>query len=64
MKVSGWKYHPVYSEQLFKEALEEVDERIIINGVNNVRYTDDTAIPADNLEDLQHIMTRIDSVSQ
>ena len=42
------------SEEMFKEALEEVNEGISINGklVNNIRYADDTILLADSKEGL------------
>lgn len=56
----------IYSEQIFQEALEDIDAGIKINGenINNIRYADDTAVFADSLENLQELMTRITETSQ
>lgn len=56
----------VYSENIFKQALDEYDEGILINGerINNIRYADDAIIFADSLEGLQTLMTRITETSQ
>ena len=48
------------SEEMFKEALEEVNEGISINGklVNNLRYADDTILLADSREGLQILVDK------
>ncbi|XP_072401119.1 uncharacterized protein [Diabrotica undecimpunctata] len=45
----------VYSEHVMSQALEHIEEDILINGerLNNIRYTDDTILFADSLEGLQ-----------
>lgn len=45
----------LYSETIFREALQGVQRGIKINGVivNNLRYADDCVVLADNLADLQ-----------
>lgn len=55
-----------YSEAIFKEALGNRKEGIIINGkiINNVRYADDTLIITDSTHDLQIILQEIDRVSR
>ncbi|KAL1458712.1 hypothetical protein WDU94_008838 [Cyamophila willieti] len=55
----------IYSEQIFREALENIEEGIPINGVrvNNIRYADDTIIFADTLQGLQTLMDRVVEVS-
>lgn len=55
----------VYSEYIFREALEDVDEGILLNGkrLNNIRYADDTVIMAGDLNGLQQLMNRVYSVS-
>lgn len=51
----------LYSEAIFKEALEEDVGGIKINGttINNIRYADDTLIMANNLIELQHMMDNV-----
>lgn len=51
----------VYSEAIFEEALAEESAGVIINGeiINNLRYADDTVIISDNLNDLQHLIERV-----
>lgn len=55
----------LYSEQIFKEALEELDAGILVNGerLNNLRYADDTVAFADSPEALQKIMDRVVATS-
>lgn len=55
----------LYSEQIFREALEEVDHGILLNGerFNNIRYADDTIIIADSFEGLQELMANVTSIS-
>ena len=42
----------IYSEGIFREALDESDVGISLNGekINNIRYADDTVIFTDSLE--------------
>uniref|UniRef100_A0A8D8Q762 Craniofacial development protein 2 n=1 Tax=Cacopsylla melanoneura TaxID=428564 RepID=A0A8D8Q762_9HEMI len=56
----------LYSEEIFKEALYEGDEGILLNGerLNNIRYADDTVIFADSLEGLQSLITKVNTVSE
>lgn len=55
----------IYSEWVFKEALDGCAKGILINGewLNNIRYADDTIVFADNLNDLQILTNRITEVS-
>ena len=48
----------LYSEAVFREALEEMEIGIKVNGVwvNNIRYADDTMLIADNVQDLQRLV--------
>ena len=56
----------IYSECIFREALEDSEAGILVNGqrLNNIRYADDTVVFTDNPADLQHLMSRIARVSQ
>ena len=51
----------MYSENLFRKALDESEDGIVVNGqlINNIRYADDTVLLADSAEGLRRI---IDSV--
>ena len=42
----------IYSEEIFKQALEDQEEGIVLNGVsvNNIRYGDDTLLIANTLK--------------
>lgn len=55
----------LYSEYIFRESLDEMEEGIPINGVklNNIRYEDDTIVFADSIQSLQALMDRIVEVS-
>lgn len=55
----------IYSEQIFKEALDSV-EGIIVNGelLNNIRYADDSVIMSSSAEGLQIMMEKIKSTSE
>jgi len=50
-----------YSEILFRQALNETEEGIKINGenINNLRYADDTVLIADSAEGLQELIDRV-----
>jgi len=56
----------IYSEFIFREALEEVNDGIKINGeyINNIRYSDDTVIFANNMTCLQRILNKIVDTSE
>jgi Reverse transcriptase (RNA-dependent DNA polymerase) len=56
----------MYSEKIFNEALNGVEEGVLLNGVrlNNIRYADDTIVMADSLDGLQTLMDRITQYSQ
>jgi len=51
----------IYSEIIFKKALEEEEIGIQVNGhwINNIRYADDTVLIAETENDLQHMVNRI-----
>jgi len=51
----------LYSEGLFREALEDVEIGIKVNRVwvNNIRYADDTMLIADNMQDLQGLINTV-----
>lgn len=55
----------VYSEYIFREALDNIQEGITINGakLNNIRYADDTIMFADSLQGLQKLMDRVTEIS-
>ncbi|CAG9834055.1 unnamed protein product, partial [Diabrotica balteata] len=56
----------VYSDQLFKKALERQPYGININGelLNVIIYADDTVILSDNIEGLQILLDRIHEVGE
>lgn len=56
----------IYSEQIFREALENTSDGVIVNGecINNIRYADDTVIISNDLEGLQRLMNRVVEVSE
>ena len=56
----------VYSEEIFREALHEVNAGILLNGeyINNIRYSDDTVICADSIEGLQELMNNVVDASK
>lgn len=51
----------IYSEAIFKEALDGIECGIKVNGkiINNIRYADDTVVLAENARDLQRLMNHI-----
>ena len=51
----------IYSEAIFREALEGIEYGIKINGkiINNIRYADDTVVLAESAQDLQGLMNQI-----
>lgn len=56
----------LYSEEIFKEALENCESGVLLNGerLNNIRYADDTVIFADSIESLQQLMDGVNEVSE
>ena len=56
----------LYSEEIFKEALDDIELGVSVNGqrLNNIRYADDTVVFADNIEGLQELMTRVKDTSE
>ena len=56
----------IYSEEIFKQALEDQEEGIVLNGVsvNNIRYADDTLLIANTLKGLQQLLNRTTVVSE
>lgn len=56
----------LYSEFILREALNKVNEDIKVNGecINNIRYTDDTVVFANNMSSLQKIVNRIVDISK
>lgn len=57
----------LYSEYIFREALQNMDEHgIILNGerINNIRYADDTVIFTDSISSLQALMDNVTRVSR
>jgi len=56
----------IYSEKIFQESIAEENRGIKVNGtfVNNIRYADDTTIIADSIEDLQHLMNKVNEHSK
>lgn len=56
----------LYSEKIFKNALEDTTDGIKVNGelVNNIRYADDTVLIADSLEGLQELVNRVAHASE
>ena len=55
----------IYSEEIFAEALTNLELGIRINGefINNLRYADDTVLLATSLEDLQILIDRVRNAS-
>jgi hypothetical protein len=51
----------LYSESIFREALDEVQGGIKINGISidNIRYADDTVLIASNAQELQNIINAV-----
>lgn len=56
----------LYSEHIFREALQDLEEGISINGLklNHLRYVDDTIAFADTIEGLQTLMSKIHETSE
>uniref|UniRef100_A0A8D9EQ38 Craniofacial development protein 2 n=1 Tax=Cacopsylla melanoneura TaxID=428564 RepID=A0A8D9EQ38_9HEMI len=56
----------LYSEHIFREALQDLEEGISINGfkLNNLRYADDTVVFANTIEGLQALMNKIYETSK
>ncbi|KAI5631309.1 reverse transcriptase (RNA-dependent DNA polymerase) domain-containing protein [Phthorimaea operculella] len=53
----------LYSETVFEKAFEELDLGIRVNGnvINNIRYADDTVLLAENLDDLQNMLDKLNN---
>ena len=51
----------LYSESIFRDALEDQEVGIKVNGewINNIRYADDTVLLADSMADLQKLLDMI-----
>uniref|UniRef100_A0A8D8VC16 Craniofacial development protein 2 n=1 Tax=Cacopsylla melanoneura TaxID=428564 RepID=A0A8D8VC16_9HEMI len=51
----------LYSEYIFKEALENSEEGILLNGerISNIRYADDTVLMANTPQQLQNLIDRV-----
>ena len=51
----------IYSENLFREALDGSEDGIAVNGqyINNIRYADDTVLLADSAEGLQRVLDNV-----
>ncbi|XP_072751038.1 uncharacterized protein [Anoplolepis gracilipes] len=51
----------LYADRIFKEAINDLDLGIKVNGVriNTLKYADDTVIVAENVEDLQLLLNKI-----
>lgn len=51
----------IYSEAIFREALEGIECGVKVNGrlINNIRYADDTVVLAENEQDLQRLLNQI-----
>lgn len=56
----------LYSEHIFREALEDAPGGININGtmINNIRYADDTVLIASSAQELQNIINSVVSHSE
>ena len=56
----------LYVERAFAEAVSESPMGIKVNGIpiNNIRYADDTAIIADNANDMQTLINAVNEASQ
>lgn len=56
----------IYVEKIFQMALESETRGIKVNGIpiNNIRYADDTAILANNLEDLQILLNKLNECGE
>lgn len=55
-----------YSEQVFRRALDGTSKGIKVNGevINNIRYADDTVVLANNIDELQKLMERVQTASE
>jgi hypothetical protein len=55
----------MYSEAIFKEALQGESVGIMVNGkhINNIRYADDTVLIADSLKSLHQLVEKVNEVS-
>ena len=55
----------IYVERIYQLALENIRKGIKINGIpiNNLRYADDTAILAENIENLQLLVSTVNQAT-
>lgn len=55
----------MYSESIFKEALDADSDGIVVNGqiINNIRYADDTVLIAENMDGLQRLLDQVNTAS-
>lgn len=51
----------IYSETIFKEALEHCDKGIVVGGrrINNLRYADDTVLLTEDRDDMQELLNLV-----
>lgn len=56
----------LYSNSVFKEALENTNRGIRVNGeiINNIRYADDTVLLSDSIEGLQELLNKVNQTSE
>lgn len=55
----------LFSEEIFREALEDTDKTILLNGERmNNWYADETVFFTDNINNLQVLMNKIKDVQQ
>ena len=56
----------IYAEAIFAEELDAVQKGVKINGeyINNIRYSDDKTLIADNIQDLQELLDKVVQASK
>lgn len=56
----------IYSEEMFSEAFEDIQEGIKINkvAINNIKYTEDTVILVNCLDVLQKLLERLVGIGE